>query len=782
MNKKVTLLLLLASIVGHSQSLPSEMYYSADGKILYTGNLNQTGLYDKSTVKNVYLNFAQADYWTQLTNNYASETNIVANMIYDGITYPNVGVRFRGNTSYTQIGTSQKKSFGVDMDFVDTTQDLFGYTSLKFNNGHQDPSFMREVLYNRMARRHNPIAKGNFIHLYINNQDWGLYPNIQAMDKSFLSDWFLTNDGALFRAVSPTSGPGGGGGGPNWGDGTAGMNYLGTNQATYQGYYTLKSNDVVVDPWQKLIDACQMLSTATAANIDAVKAKIDVDKVLWHLASENIFTDDDSYIMKGKMDYMAYYEPETGRMTSLEYDGNSTFVSNAATSANWSPFKNASNANYPLLNKLLSVPEWRQRYLAHYRTILQETFTTANANALVDEMNAQIGALVAADPKKLYTTAQYTTEYNAIKTFVANRRNYLLSNTEVAQVAPVIASAKFYNGNLQEYIEPIANEVVNVKALVTSSTGINRVNLYYATGIVGNFTKVQMFDDGAHNDDLANDGTFGAQIPGHIAGTFVRYYVEAIAGNASLSASYLPTGAEHDVFIYRVQQVLGPNGVVINELMAQNNTTVTDEAGDYEDWIELYNNNSTPVDLSGYYITDTSAQLTKWQIPAGTTIPANGYLIIWADNEPLDGPLHANFRLSAAGESLVLSNPSLLLVDQINFSAQTVDFGFARVPNGTGSFVIQAPTFNANNSPLSTVSFNEQNQDFGIYPNPTASVINVAIPNLVGDQKIKIYNQIGQLVAENEASNLTQIDISNLPSGTYLLQYAQKTKKVIVFK
>lgn len=780
MNKTITLLLLLASNIICSQSLPSEMYYSADGKILYTGNLLQTGLYDKSAVKSVYLNFAQTDYWTQLTNNYASETNIAATMIYDGVTYPNVGVRFRGNTSYTQIGTSQKKSFGVDMDFVDATQDLLGYTSLKFNNAHQDASFMREVLYDRMARRHTPIAKGNFIHLYINNQDWGLYPNIQGLDKAYLEDWFLSNDGAFFRATTGTNG--GGGGGPNWGDGTAGMNYLGTNQATYQSYYTLKSNDVVVDPWQKLIDATQSLSTATAANVETVKTKIDVDKVLWHLACENIFTDDDSYVMKGKMDYMAYYEPETGRMASLEYDGNSTFVSNAATSTNWGPFKNATNANYPLLNKLLNVPEWRQRYLAHYRTILNETFTTANATALIDEIDAQISALVAADPKKLYTTAQYTSSVPALKSFVTNRRAYLLSNSEVAQVGPVITSAKFYNGNLQEYVEPIANEVVNIKALVTSASGINKVNLYYATGIVGNFTKVQMFDDGAHNDDLANDGTFGAQIPGQIAGTFMRYYVEAIANNASLSASYLPAGAEHDIFIYRVQQVLGPNGVVINELMAQNNTTITDEAGDYEDWIELYNNNATPVDLSGYYLTDTSAQLTKWQIPAGTIIPANGYLIIWADSEAVDGPLHASFKLASAGESVVLSNPNLLLVDQVSYGAQTIDMGYARVPNGTGSFALQGPTFNANNSPLSTVNFNQQNQEFILYPNPTSSSINVAISNLIGNEKIRIYNQLGQLVIENEANEQTSINVTSLSVGTYIVNYGTISKKLIIIK
>jgi hypothetical protein len=104
------------------------------------------------------------------------------------------------------------------------------------------------------------------------------------------------------------------------------------------------------------------------------------------------------------------------------------------------------------------------------------------------------------------------------------------------------------------------------------------------------------------------------------------------------------------------------------------------------------------------------------------------------------------------------------------------------VPNGTGSFLIQSSTFNGNNSPLSVIDNNLQNEELTIYPNPSSMVINVAIPNLMENEKIEIYNQLGQLVAKSEASNVTTVDISNLPSGTYLLNYGNTTKKIIVFK
>ena len=96
-----------------AQHLPERFSISADGKRLITGgDKASTGFYNEATVKKVELTFAQADYWTQLTNNYASKTNILATLTYDGKVYPNVGVRFRGNTSYQRV-TGQKKSFSI---------------------------------------------------------------------------------------------------------------------------------------------------------------------------------------------------------------------------------------------------------------------------------------------------------------------------------------------------------------------------------------------------------------------------------------------------------------------------------------------------------------------------------------------------------------------------------------------------------------------------------------------------------------------------------------------
>jgi hypothetical protein len=137
--------------------------------------------------------------------------------------------------------------------------------------------------------------------------------------------------------------------------------------------------------------------------------------------------------------------------------------------------------------------------------------------------------------------------------------------------------------------------------------------------------------------------------------------------------------------------------VVINEVMPKNTSTAADQNGEYDDWIELYNLTSATIDLSGYYLSDTKKDVTKWKFPSKTSIASNGYLIIWADNDTLEDGLHATFKLSASGEEAILSNPQKTIIDKVSFPAQTLELTYSRVPNGTGDFKWQSPTFNRSN-------------------------------------------------------------------------------------
>lgn len=105
----------------------------------------------------------------------------------------------------------------------------------------------------------------------------------------------------------------------------------------------------------------------------------------------------------------------------------------------------------------------------------------------------------------------------------------------------------------------------------------------------------------------------------------------------------------------------------------------------YPDWIEIRNPGASAVDLSGMYLTNDAATPTKFQIPAGVTIPAGGYLLFWADNQTSAGGRHTNFTLDAAGGTISLYDiDGITRVDTITYGAQTTNVAYGRYPNGTG--------------------------------------------------------------------------------------------------
>ena len=127
--------------------------------------------------------------------------------------------------------------------------------------------------------------------------------------------------------------------------------------------------------------------------------------------------------------------------------------------------------------------------------------------------------------------------------------------------------------------------------------------------------------------------------------------------------------------------------LVINEFMASNSSSTADPQGQYDDWIEIYNYGRGAVYVGGMYLTDNLSSPTKWQIPdtnpSQAVIPAQGYLIIWADNDTSDAGLHASFKLDADGEEIALfDSDGATLIDSITFGEQTTDMSYGRYPDG----------------------------------------------------------------------------------------------------
>jgi len=197
-----------------AQNLPKEWVFEEEQHQLNIRGYADDGLYDESIIPEIYLEFSQANYWQLLEDNYDSGADLAATLTMNGVVYPNVGVRFKGQTSYMMVENFDKKSFNISMDFQDPNQHLMGYTTLNLNNCFQDESFLREFLYLHQIRNHIPASKVAFVKLYINGESWGLYPNVQQLNKLFIEEWFLETNGSRWRADDPDGGFGGGMGGP----------------------------------------------------------------------------------------------------------------------------------------------------------------------------------------------------------------------------------------------------------------------------------------------------------------------------------------------------------------------------------------------------------------------------------------------------------------------------------------------------------------------------------------------------------------------------------------
>jgi len=137
--------------------------------------------------------------------------------------------------------------------------------------------------------------------------------------------------------------------------------------------------------------------------------------------------------------------------------------------------------------------------------------------------------------------------------------------------------------------------------------------------------------------------------------------------------------------------------ILINELLPKNTQYGSDQDGEFDDWIEIYNPANVDQDISGYYLSDSKKVLTKWKFPVGTVIGKNAYLIVWADGDSTQFGLHTNFKLSADGENVVLLTPDQELINLVEYPITLQEQSWARKPNATGDFAWSVPTFNKAN-------------------------------------------------------------------------------------
>jgi spore coat protein CotH len=187
-------------------------------------------LYDLKIVRTLFLEFENPDWEKELEEFHGTDVDVPAMLTVDGNQYPNVGVRFRGMSSYMMLPSGSKRSLNLSLDLADAQQRLYGYKTLNLLNAHEDPTFMGTVLYSQIARQFIPAPKANFVRVVINGESWGLYANAQQFDKIFAAENFGDDAGTRWKA---SGSPGADGG----------LRYLGDNIDEYRRRFEIKGKD-----------------------------------------------------------------------------------------------------------------------------------------------------------------------------------------------------------------------------------------------------------------------------------------------------------------------------------------------------------------------------------------------------------------------------------------------------------------------------------------------------------------------------------------------------------
>ncbi|MCA8977689.1 MAG: CotH kinase family protein [Planctomycetes bacterium] len=658
------------------------------------------GLYDETVLRTLDLTFAQSNWYTLLGQNYGTGVDLGADLTVEGVTYPNVGVHFRGGSSYRFIGTSQKKPFGISMDAFVPGQRLLGYKTLNLNNAYLDPTFVREVLSYNVFRRYLPAGKANFVVLRVNGVNWGVYVNVQQVNKDMMREWFVDEDGARMEAdaLLPGAVPNG-----------SALTWLGSTPSSYFNNYDLKTT-TLPQPWTPLIDTCSALNNTPLATMEAaLQPRFALDAALRMIAANMVLVNPDSYVSTGH-NYFVFHDAYHDRVQTIPWGMNlplgSSILAGSTTAQRsaWNLFTNQSNSGRPLLSRSWALPALRQRYLAHVRTILTREFSWSLLQPRIAAYQNLIAAEVAADSKKLYPTAAFTanlsqdfvagfTTISGLQPLVNGRAAYLQGHPELNRPAPTIANVA------HQPTSPAPGATVWVSATIAGpAAAVGTATLY--SRAIGPFQETPMFDDGQHMDGAANDGVYGAALPTYPPGSFVDYYVGAASTAAAGGAmTFAPPTAEFGAFEVRLPFLPGSGPVRINEFLADNSTVIQDPFGEWDDYLELVNVSPVAVDLSGMHLTDDLLNPTKFTLPAGTTIPADGTLLFWCDEDGAQGPMHANFKLAAGGEVVALfAADGITMLDSFTFGPQATDVSTGRLFDGGGPWVtFPVPTPYAHN-------------------------------------------------------------------------------------
>lgn len=615
-------------------------------------------------------------------------------------TIEEIGFRLRGNTSRY----SAKKSFKVSFNTYESGRKYYGLEKMNLNGEHNDPTVARaKIGWDLFREAGIPAPRANHVKVYINNNYYGLYANVEHIDEEFADSRFDNQNGNLYKCLWP-----------------ADLNYLGQNPDLYKFQsgdrraYDLKTNKAA-DDYSDLAHFIDVLNNTPINDLACELEKVfNVQDYLKVAATDIFIANWDGYIYN-KNNFYLYRNTKTGKFEYIPYDVDNTFGIdwfgiNWATRDiyNWEH----SSEYRPLFERLMEVPKYRDWY-SYFLNEIAEIMHPDHFFDRLDQLRDQLYPHITDDPfyplDYGYSPQDFLSAYATgtgahvpfgLKDYTSTRINAINQQIQLNNISPIIQYLDVSHSG--------AGSSMGVMATVLDDQENVSVELIYNFNFSG-WETTAMTEGENH--------VFEAELTIPSGESTLQYQVKAtdISGFTTLypcDPVEISFGAGQSYQIY------------INELLASNQNGITDEYGEYEDWAEIYNAGDEPVWLGDKYLTDNLDNPDKWQFPDYTIQPKE-FLIIWCDDDPNQGIFHTTFKLAKEGEELAIfdnETTGYAQIDAVIFGAQQTDVSYGRSEDAGGEWIFfEDPTPGASNGTSSLIGESIIPEGFIAYPNPTDS-------------------------------------------------------------
>lgn len=349
---------------------------------------DHTEIFQKDDVIDIKIELDDADL-TDMLEYATNEEYHCANITVGGTTLNNIGIRTKGNMTLSSVARSESDRYSYRIKFNKYVkgQKLFGLDELCLNNGYSDPSYMREYLhYEILEQLGINVPKRVFCNVYINGDYAGFYLAVEGLDDSFLEREFGEDyaDGNFYKMDEGST-----------------LQYNKNENYSYVDFKNGNDNDLT--EFKKFIKALNDVPTGEKGDIEDF---LDVGSALKYIASNTVLCNYDSY--NGNRHHNFYlYETPDGIFTVVPWDFNMSFGGFNGTNAQIgidTPVLSGNIDSLPLINKLLSVDEYKEQYYGYIKDIMD---ILGNFEERVSELKEIIAPYVKNDTTAFYSYDEF---------------------------------------------------------------------------------------------------------------------------------------------------------------------------------------------------------------------------------------------------------------------------------------------------------------------------------------------------------------------------------------